>query len=43
MATGMLKTQYEDDGDGYAGGIKLHVYRIMMEEWLMNHVQERVS
>jgi hypothetical protein len=43
MATGMSKTQDEDDDDGDAGGIKVKVCRLMMEEWLMNHVRERVS
>jgi hypothetical protein len=39
MVTGKPKTQEdEDDDDDDAGGIKVHVCRHVMEEWLMNHV-----
>jgi len=43
MATGMSKTQDEDDDNGDVARIKVHVCRLMMEEWLMNHVRERFS
>jgi hypothetical protein len=42
MQMGMLKTHDEDD-DGTARRIKVQVCIFMMKEWLMNHVQERVS
>lgn len=43
MVMGMLKTQDEDDDDGDARGIKVHICGLVMEEWLMNHVREGVS
>jgi len=43
MVTGKTKTQDEDADNDDVGGIKVHVCRHATEEWLMNHVQEKVS